>query len=413
MKSLKQTEDWIRHKKPDIDTPASMDSRILMDAYAAMPPQADTDPGHQYRLRRILMNRMTKFAVAASIIIAVFLHLTVGKPAYTLAQTIQAFHSVRSIHTKIYYPIHDEPALLWAEFHANGIPKRLRVSQPAFDPHDGPKEVVWENNTAQVWSKKNNTLYWIRERDAARKICKLFQDIDPKLLMQKLEKMQQDGTAQIQIDQPEELDKPITVTATLAEEDLYLGHTVIAQVDQATKLVISMETIKGDGTLDHKNGHGSFEDFHLVEFFDYNQLFTDDIFSLNTPEDAIVIDLIAHPVGLAQGQMTIEETAIAVVRQFCESLMKEDYKNAGLMYGGLTAETVKKNLGKQAEGEILRIISVGPSKIHPNPAYMNKAFLVPCTLEVRKNEESEIKTYNSVVREVDGQPGRWAICGGI
>ena len=39
MEPLKQTEDRIRQARPDIETLAAMDSRILMDSYAAMGSQ--------------------------------------------------------------------------------------------------------------------------------------------------------------------------------------------------------------------------------------------------------------------------------------------------------------------------------------------------------------------------------------
>ena len=66
MKPFNETEDRIRQTKPDIETPASMDSRILMDSYVAMGSHesAKTPSGH-HRLRRIKMKSISKFAAAA------------------------------------------------------------------------------------------------------------------------------------------------------------------------------------------------------------------------------------------------------------------------------------------------------------------------------------------------------------
>lgn len=418
MKQTKQTEDRIRQSKPDVDTPAAMDSRILMDSYAAMgDPQVPTiDSGLQYT-RRILMKNTLKFTAAAVIIIAATLSLTLidktVPTAYAFQQTIAALHSVKSIHTRIYYPFNSEPALVWAEFYDNGLAKRIRVSQPAFDPHDGPKEAVWENNTAHVWSKKTNTLYTIQERNKVQEISKLFQDLDPKLLMEKLETMQQEGKAQLTIEQPDDVGEPIVVTAILSEEDLYLGHKAVALVDQATKLVISLDTFKGDLTLGHKDGHGDLYDFNRLEFFDYNQPFEDDIFVLNVPDDVTVIDRATNVVGLSLGDMRIEEVAVEVVQRFFQSILDKDYETAGLMYGGVPAEKLQKAFESQPEGNILKVVSIGTVRIHPNPDYKNKAFVVPCTLEYSENGQVKQKNYNVVVKEVDGQPGQWAICGGI
>jgi hypothetical protein len=368
-------------------------------------------------LRKILMKKSIKLTVAASILIAVFLSLTLldntVAPAYALEQTIEALNAMRSIHTRIYYPINTEPALLWVEFHENGLAKRLRVSQPAFDPHDGPKEVVWKNGNAQVWSKKTNTLYYLREKEVAEKIGKLFHNLDPKLLIKKLEAMEQNGTAQLVIEQPDDISKPIVITATLTEEDTYFGHQTIALVDQATKLVISIETLKGDGTLAHKNGHFGMDDFNLVEFFDYNQSFEETIFTLKVPDDAIILDQATRKVGLFRGDMSVEETAVEVVEKFFDSIIDHDYETAGLMYGGLTSDIIEKHFGKKSDDEILRVISIGKAKVHPNPMYKKKAFIVNCTIEYKKQGQIMQKSLGCVVKEVDGQPGRWAICGGI
>jgi hypothetical protein len=412
MKPLKHTEDQIRQIKPDIAPPASMDSRILMDSYAAMPHQADAGSSH-HDLRRILMNRMTKLsAVAASLLIVAVLMLTAPSPVYAIEQTIKALDEMRSIHAQIYFPGLEDPAQVWVQFHENGMPEKIRLSNPAFDP-DGPKEAVWENNLGKIWSSNTNTFYIIHHEEANQIIGSFFNELDPKQLVQKLENMQQAGTAQIEIEQPDDISKPIKITATLSEPDLYLGRQAIAYIDQATKLVLSLETLKGDGTLTHKNGHFGPTDFNRIEFFDYNQPFSEKIFTLNVSEDAIVIDRASSLVGLSVENRTIEETAIEVAKQFMQSLIDKDYKKAGLMYGGLPAEKIQEAFDKNQEGEILRVISIGPTEIHPNPDYKNKAFVVPCVLEIRQNEQIKTKTYNSIIREVDGQPGRWAICGGI
>ena len=378
-----------------------------------------TKPKTNPLLERILkMKTPLKLTAAAVMLIAAILSLTLSDklitPAYALEQTVQALNAMRSIHARIYFPGYSESALVWAEFHENGQIKSLRISQPEMLSGDGAKECVLKNGKAQVWSKKTNILYLIPDKEnASRTISSFFQDLDPKLLMQKLEQMQDQGIAQIEIEQPDQIDQPIIVTATLTEEDPLLGHQVIALVDQATKRVLSLETFKGDGTLAHKNGYFEKEDFNRIEFFDYNQSFEENIFTLNVPDDTLVIDRSTRKVGLSPGQMSIEDTAVEVVKRFLQSIIDEDCETAGLMYGGIPAEKIKESLGKQAEGEILRVLSIGEATVHPNPDYKDKAFVVPCTIEFTKNGQIEQKTFHCVVREVDGQPGQWAICGGI
>lgn len=367
---------------------------------------------------RYIMNKSVLRYAAVILILAVlgagiYVSGKFTSQAYAIEQTIEAFHSIKSIYTRIYYPINSEPASLWVEFNGKGQAERLRASQPAFDPHDGPKEIVWENDIAKVWSKKTNTFYIIKEADNIERIGRLFQNLDPKFLINKLETMRDEGIAKLDIEQPDDVCEPIVITATLTKEDEYLGHKAIILVDQATKLVISLETTKRDGTLAHKNGHFGLEDFNRIEFFDYNQSFDEDIFVINVPDDVMVIDRATKKVGLSMRNMSIGDTSIEVVKQFWEGIISQDYEKAGLMYGGISAEIIERHFGKKPNEEILKVISIGKVKIHPNPMYKNKAFLVPCTIEYKKDGQISQKTINCVVREVDGQPGQWAICGGI
>ena len=404
------------------DAVGSRDSFVndVMSRIENSPVQTSKKTQGNHVLRRILMKNSIKFTAAAVILIAATLSLTLFDTtvpsAYALGQTIEALNAMRSIHVRMHYPGFEEPVLVWANFHENGQIKALRVSQSklaAGDPHDGPKEAVLKNNTAQVWLKEKNMVYHINEHEKVAEVGAFFQEVDPKLIVKKLEQLQQEGTAQIEIDQPDQIDQPITITATLIEEDPLFGHRVVALVDQATKLVISLETHKGDGTFDPQTDHFGMEDFSHLEFFDYNQSFAEDIFTLNVPDDVKVIDWVTNKVGLSQGDRSIEDTAVEVVKRFFQSILNQDYENAGLMYGGLSAETMEENFGKQTDGEILKVLSIGSVKVHPNPMYKNKAFIVPCSVEYKKDGQIKEKTINCVVREVDGQPGQWAICGGI
>jgi hypothetical protein len=70
MKTNKITENWIRQTKLEPDTSASMDSRILMDSYVAMPSEQVSSGRSGYR--RIIMKTSVKFAAAAVFLFMVF-----------------------------------------------------------------------------------------------------------------------------------------------------------------------------------------------------------------------------------------------------------------------------------------------------------------------------------------------------
>lgn len=111
MEPLKQTEDRIRKIKPDIETPAAMDSRILMDSYAAMDSGESTAilSGH-YKSRRIKMKSISKFAAAAIILIgvsAIFLFNS-GPGSVVLADVYETVQQAQAFMYKLSMTINGE-----------------------------------------------------------------------------------------------------------------------------------------------------------------------------------------------------------------------------------------------------------------------------------------------------------------
>ena len=95
-------------------------------------------------------------------------------------------------------------------------------------------------------------------------------------------------------------------------------------------------------------------------------------------------------------------------RQFFEALIVEDYTRAGRLYSGMPAAKMAEVFGKF---KFLRIVSIGQPRPHRDPA---TGFLqVPCQVEIEADGERSIITPTANVRRVIGQPGRWAIGGGI
>ena len=66
MKSIENTEDFVRHGKAQVATDAQMDKRVLDDSFAAMD---QTAAGKSSVARVILQSRATKLAAAAMIIL--------------------------------------------------------------------------------------------------------------------------------------------------------------------------------------------------------------------------------------------------------------------------------------------------------------------------------------------------------
>jgi hypothetical protein len=176
-------------------------------------------------VRRLIMNRFSKLAAAAVIIIAVALAITVLDksiaPAYALEQTIQATHSVRYIHTKSFFAPHEEPIEGWIEFDATGTGRNFRIHMPAWtDPwgHDGDKVMIWKDNKASLWAKKKNMFWIAKDNEIADMVFKTTEQFDPKMALIGLQLSKSEGKVDLDIELPEDKAGPIIVTATILEE---------------------------------------------------------------------------------------------------------------------------------------------------------------------------------------------------
>ncbi len=147
-----------------------------------------------------------------------------------------------------------------------------------------------------------------------------------------------------------------------------------------------------------------------IRYFDYNQP-VPGIFVLNPPPDVIRVDQTTQEVGLAQDDLSDEEVAVEVARQFFEALIAEDYDKAGKMLQGIPGKGMQQMFGNK---KVLRIISIGDAAPHPRPEPDTKRLVVPCAVEIEKDGQiSEWKLDELGIRQVYKQPGRWSIFGVI
>ena len=231
-------------------------------------------------------------------------------------------------------------------------------------------------------------------------VLSTVEQLDPKHAVANILQAQEEGDTKVEIEEPENKAEPIIITATsLVENDLPFQRVVLF-VDQATKLLNTVETYQlKDGKYIH---------FSTVEFYDYNIPIDSKMFTLdNIPDDAIRIDQVSQEVGLAQGGLSDKDIAKEVIRQFLEALIERDYARAGRLFSGTPAERMEKTYGQI---RFIRIISIG----EPVPKPQMGGLYVPCTVEIEENGEiSQWQPKHSYVRQVHGQPDRWEITGGF
>ena len=177
--------------------------------------------------RIIMKSPVTKLAAAAVIIAAGALSINLWDKsiptAYALEQTIEANHSIRYLHIKDFDPSHKEPKEFWVECDESGKLKSTRWHMPEWDaPEDGAKVVVWKEDKIQLWFKgtteRRSCLVIYTKIKGADWVYNLAQAHNPKLAVERLYEQQAQGKVKIEVHEPADKDKPITVTATYLSE---------------------------------------------------------------------------------------------------------------------------------------------------------------------------------------------------
>jgi hypothetical protein len=356
-----------------------------------------------------MRNRISKLAAAALIIVVAALAITfVGElttPVYAIDQTIKANHSIRYIHIRQFMTSHDEPILIWAQFSPDGLPVNLRCEMPEWSqPDDGPKVVTWKDNKATVWLKNKNFVFVVQEKAFAARMLKMAEENDPISVVQRLRELADTGQVRIEINQPSDRSEPIIVTAIHLPQSPTPNRKLVVFVDQVSKLALSIELYELE--------NGAYQKRKVLEFHDYNREIDPGMFVLEKKEsdDITIVDQTTQEVGLAQGELSDEEIAVKLVRCFFEALISKDYAEVGRLYHGIPEAKMHQAF---SDTIFVSVLSVGNPI--PDPEFTGK-FRVPCTVEIEKDGKTtpwQPCSEGLLVGEVQSQPGRWTIFGGI
>jgi hypothetical protein len=314
--------------------------------------------------------------------------------AYAIEQTLEANRGVRFIHMQFEPCNFGQVSDMWAQFDENGLLLHLRYDFP--DTEDGPKVVNWAAAKADVWFKKKNSFATITEKNILNRMQMTITDFDPRLIMERIDKESKAG--KWQVEQRPSTDNDGTITLAVTGNGTKDGQ-IIYKVDQASKLLKEVER--------YQNKDGQYELLSRIRYLDYNQPVEPDVFTLNPSADVVRFDETTQVIGLAKGDLTDKEIATKVVREFFEALIAKDYAKAGMLYSGVPAEFLEKQMGNI---KFLKIISID----EPVPHEETRSLRVPCKIEVEQDGKKDIMEPNGpFVRPVHSQPDRWTIIGGI
>ena len=406
MRSSENVEKLLRnaemHSDPEVNQSVLKDLLHQFDKTQEKKPVV-----MQPKIRRTIMKSpITKLAAAAVIMIAVILSINLFNEsmpsAYAIEQTIEANTNVRYLHIKIYTADEKEPREGWLEFDRDGQATKARIHLPAwFFPADadGARVIVWKEDIEQVWDKSKNILGTMKaNKNTKEQLTAFLRKVDPRLAVKHIYELESQGKVEIEIIEPSDKTEPITMTVTYSLESSTPSQRKVLHIDPVTKLVsnIVLYQLKND----------EYKYDGMIELDEYNQSTNAQMFDLQNevPSDVTHLDMTANDVGLAQGQLSDEEAAVEIVRQFLKSLIAEDYNRAGRLFL-IPANQLQQQFGRV---KFLRIVSIGPAV--PNPELETKGFNVPCTIEIEENGKRIMPTLEGIkIQQLRNQPSRWVI----
>ncbi len=152
-------------------------------------------------------------------------------------------------------------------------------------------------------------------------------------------------------------------------------------MDNITRSVFSVNDFpsneRGFCSAQYRRQDNQWKEFKLIEYLDYNKPIDPKVFDLDLPSDVVKVDEIKRPPGLVRGNLTKEQIATKVAREFFEALIAKDYAKAGLIYGGIPAEKIKVGYGRL---NVSRIVEVAKpvAGLHPDPTALAVSVKVVC-----------------------------------
>ena len=303
----------------------------------------------------------TLAALAASAVLYVSLFSS-PTPAYALEETVQANRHVTSYHAKL--TPSGGMSEVWVQLNPDGTPLRARIDYPHTE--DGAKVVICSKGKAAVWFKDKKGYTVVPEKNALDRVVAMQKICDPRLAFEALQGREKAGTVKIETAAPAKagdfLKLTVTPTGNPEQQEVY-------EVNPTTKLA--------ERVIYYRRQDNQWKEFKLIEYLDYNKPIDPKVFDLDLPSDVVKVDEIKRPPGLVRGNLTKEQIATKVAREFFEALIAKDYAKAGLIYGGIPAGKMKAGYGRL---NVSRIVEVAKpvAGLHPDPTALAVSVKVVC-----------------------------------
>ncbi|MHC4581180.1 MAG: PA14 domain-containing protein, partial [Planctomycetota bacterium] len=256
------------------------------------------------------------------------------------------------------------------------------------------------SDSTEVWLAKHN-LHLVGYGDASVMLGFNVSELDPKLLIERLLKQEDRGEAIVDIDEPEEKSEPITVTVSYPQSSRSENWKKVFHIDQANRLVKKIDK--------YKLRDQQFQHVKTLEFLDYNQPIDQKMFTLtaDVPSDAQVVDVTDVEAGLLQGDMTEEEVAVEITRQFFEAVIAKNFSRAGELYLAAPDFLVEEAF---MGANMVKIVSLGSA--YPDTDPDSDSMICSCKAVAEfGGQYYDVNAFRVQVKRVDEDTNCWLISG--
>lgn len=234
-----------------------------------------------------------------------------------------------------------------------------------------------------------------RHEDANR-----LEEFDPEVMIEEAYVDVEKGLATVKVDDSRSPDGNLVVQI---KGDRIYGGLMVLQVDPITKLVLRMDLYD-----DEEDDEGNYfvGDYRKgIEVLEYNQPFALKLFDPNhfmlSFKNAVVIDQVSEPVGMAEGDLLLKDVAFNIALQALKAWAEDDYEAAGLLFGGAPKEYFERRASYKPVADIV-IAEVNPIE------WYGLKFKVKCNYLTEQS--GELITLNAEFRvSNEGQQSRWYI----
>jgi hypothetical protein len=305
----------------------------------------------------------TAAALAATVIVYLSL-LSSPTTAYALEQTVQANNHITSYHAKL-PPPWSRMSEVWVQLNADGTPLRARIDYP--ETEDGAKVVIFSKGRSAVWFKDKKVYSISPEEKALNRIAEMLKVCDPKLAFEELQARKKAG--KVKIETTDSANESGFLKLTVTPTDAPDRQIEVYEVNPKTKLAERVTYYGRQGS--------KWKEVKVVEYLDYNQEIDPKVFQLDLPKNVTIIDQIKRKPGLVKGDLTNEQIAAKVAREFFEALIAKNYEKAGLMYSAIPAEKIKADYERL---NVSRIVEMGKptAGLHPDSTAFAVSVKVMC-----------------------------------